>query len=70
MGPKLAVCVFIATLIPFQLLPHMRDQAAVFEDGEDFHGQSGKVIFVTFMAHDSLLEVDLDSVVFDLLDLS
>jgi len=35
---------------PFsQLLPHGRDWAAVFEDGEDFLGQRGKVISVTFV---------------------
>jgi len=31
-----------------QLLYHMRDQAAVLEDGEDFFGEGGEVIFITF----------------------
>jgi len=40
----------------------MRNQAAVFEDGEDFLGQSGKVIFITFVTHDAVLGVDQHSV--------
>jgi hypothetical protein len=42
----------------------MRDQTAVFEDSEDFHGERGKVIFVTFVGHDPVFEVDRDSVPF------
>jgi len=38
----------------------MRDQAAVLEDGEDFFGEGGEVIFVTFVIHYSFLEVDRD----------
>jgi hypothetical protein len=53
-----------------QLLPHVRDQAAVFEDGEDLRGEGGKVIFVTFVDHDPTLEVDLDGIIFfDCVDL-
>ena len=32
-----------------QTLSHVRDQAAVFEDGEDFLGEGGEVILITFM---------------------
>jgi hypothetical protein len=42
----------------------MRDQAAVFQDGKDFCRQGGKVIFVTFVDHDPVFEVDRDSVPF------
>ena len=42
----------------------MRDGSAVFKNTEDFFGADGKVIFVTFVDHDSFLEADHDSVVF------
>jgi len=42
----------------------MRDQAAVFEDGEDLLGKGGKVIFITFVSHDSILEVNRYDVIF------
>jgi len=29
----------------------MRDQSAVFEDGEDFQRERGKVILITFVEH-------------------
>jgi len=40
----------------------MRDQTAVFEDGEDLYRKGGKVIFITFVAHDSAAEIDRDGV--------
>ena len=40
----------------------MRDQPAVFEDGEDFLGEGGKVIRVTLVSHDSIFEVGRESV--------
>jgi len=36
----------------------MQDQPAVLEDGEDLFGKGWKVICITFVAHDSVLEGD------------
>jgi len=36
----------------------MRNQSAIFEDGEDFLGERGKVICITFVGHDSIFEVN------------
>jgi len=41
----------------------MRDQSAVFENGEDLLWESWEVICITFVGHDSFLKVDRDGVV-------
>ena len=40
----------------------MRNQPAVFENGEDFHRKSGKVILITFVGHGFVLKVDREGV--------
>lgn len=52
----------IQHLLLSQTLPHMRNQAAVFEDGEDLHREGGEVIRITFVDHDPIFEVDQESV--------
>ena len=61
-GLRACTRMFRLSLLAQHLL-HVRDEAAVFEDGEDFLRQRGKVMLVTFVAHDSAAEIDRGGVV-------
>jgi len=40
----------------------MRDETAIVKDGKDLFWKGGKVIFITFVSHHTILKVDRDRI--------